>query len=324
MISIRDSVAELERCDARRANAVECYAAAIQSAAQYAVELDAEVTGPHRNHLNALAQEVSSGREDVVEQSRSTFRALLRDYRDKAAEYLNRLREELSATARALQETLSALVQSDGDQETRLRETMRQLRRIAASPGGQAVRMELTAAADGIDASFEEMRNQHRLIVSQFVVEIQMLHRRIETLETAASVDSLTRLHNRTDMEERLRLTPTGSTLLMARVTGIRLAESRYPADVAAQLAAAFTKRLRNMMPPNAVIGRWANEGFLAILTMKKSDAMALANRIGEHLSGPYSCVLNGKTLRPELRVTVGVTEGGDRLRDRVREFLPD
>jgi GGDEF domain-containing protein len=323
MISIRQSVAELESCHARRAQAVDCYRAAIQSAAQYAVDLDEEITAPHRNYLNALAEEVASGCDDVLEESRSTFRALLRDYRDKAADYLNRMREELSATARALQETLSTLAQSDDDQEAKLRDTMRRLRQIAESAGGQAVRAEVTSAANAIESGFEEMRKQHRLTVSQFVVEIQMLHGRIDTLETAAAVDNLTRLHNRADMEERVRLTPPGSCLLMAKVTGIRLAESRYPAEVTTQLLAAFTKRLRNMMPPTAIIGRWADEEFLAILTMKKNDAIGLANRIAEHLSGAYSCVLNGKTVRPTLRLTVAVAESaGDRLLDRVREFL--
>jgi len=323
MISIRESVAELERSHARRAQVVDCYAAAIQSAAQYAVDLDADITSPHRQHRSALAESVASGRDDIIEQSRATFRALLRDYRDKAAEYLNRVREELSATARALQETLSALAQSDGDQETRLRDGMRRLRTIAELPGAQTVRADIVSSTDSVESAFEEMRKQHRLTVSQFVVEIQLLHQRIDALETAAAVDNLTKLYNRAEMEERIRLTPPGSCLLMVKVTGIRLAESRFPSDVAAQLVAAFTKRLRNMMPAYAIIGRWADEDFLAILAMKKNDAMALANRIAEHLSGAYSCVLNGKTVRPTLRLTVAVLESAsDRLLDRVREFL--
>jgi GGDEF domain-containing protein len=324
MISIRESVAELERSHARRAQAVDCYTAAIRSVAQYAIDLDEEITTPHRNYLNALAEDVSSGRDEVLEQSRSTFRALLRDYRDKATAYLSRVREELAATARALQETLSTFAQTDGDYESKLRETMRRLRQIASSPGGLAVRAELTSAADAIESSFEEMRKQHRTTVSQFVVEIQMLHRRIDTLETAAAVDNLTQLNSRADMEERLPLTPPGRSVLMVNVTGIRLAESRYPAEVAGQLRAAFIKRLRNMLPSNAIIGRWADEEFLAILTMKKSEALGLANRIAEHLSGAYSCVLNGKTVRPTLRLTVGVSESaGDRMLQHIKEFLP-
>jgi GGDEF domain-containing protein len=324
MISIRNSVAELERSDARRALAVDCYAAAIQSAAQYAVDLDAGITSPHKAHLGKLADQVASGRDEAIEQSRSTFRALLRDYRDKAAEYLNRVREELAATARALQETLATLAQADGDHESRLRDTMRGLRRVTEQPAAMPVRPELESAVNAIETAFEEMRKQHRLTISQFLVEIQMLHRRIDALESAAAVDYLTKLNNRADMEERVRLTPPGCSLIMAKVTGIRLAESRYPSDVPAQLVGAFTKRLRNMMPANAVVGRWSDEEFLAILTTTKKEAMEMANRIAEQLSGAYSCVQNGKTVRPTLRLTVGVAESsGGRLLERVREFLP-
>lgn len=323
MISIRQSVAELEQCHARRLLAVDCYTAAIQSAAQYVVELDGEISAAHRSYLTALAAEVTSGGDEALRQSRSTFRALLRDYRDRAAEYINRVREELAATARALQATLSTFTQADVDHEGRLRESMKRLRSVADSAAGSPIRAEVRSAADAIEAGFEEMRKMHRLTMSQFMVEIQMLHKRIDALETAAAVDNLTRLSNRSDMEERLRLTPPGSCLLMATVSGIRLAESRYPADVTSQLVAAFTRRLRNMLPATAVIGRWGDEAFLAILTMAQGEALALANRIAEHLSGSYSCLQNGKTVRPTLRVSVGVTESaGDRVRERVREFL--
>jgi GGDEF domain-containing protein len=324
MISIRESVAELERSHARRAQAVDCYAAAIQSVAQYAIDFDEEITEPHRKYLHALAGEVSSGRDEVLEQSRSTFRALLRDYRDKATAYLSRVREELSATARALQETLATFAQADGDYESRLRETMRRLREIASSPAGHAVRADLSSAADAIESSFEEMRKQHRLTVSQLVVEIQMLHRRIDGLEAAAAVDNVARLLSRAEIEERVRKTPPGSSLLMVNVSGIRLAASRYPPDVACQLLAAFTKRIHNMLPAGAIVGRWAEEEFVAILDMKKGDALGLSTRIAEHLSGAYSCVLNGKTIRHGLRLTVGVAESAcDRVLDRVKEFLP-
>jgi GGDEF domain-containing protein len=323
MISIRESVVELERCHARRAKAVDCYAAALQNAAQYAVDLDREITAPYKNYLASLAQDVASGRDDVLDQSRSTFRALLRDFRDKAAAYLQRLREELSATARALQETLAAMVTTDGDYETNLRASMSRLRQLAASPAGQPVRVELTAAADAIESGFEEMRKQHGLTVSQFLVEIQMLHRRLDALEAAATVDKPTMLLNRAEIEERVRLTPPGGSLLMAKVSGIRLALSRYPADVSAQLLAAFTKRLRNMIPADAVTGRWAEEDFLAILKMTKNEALGLSNRVAEQLSGAYSCLHNGSQVRPALRLTVAVAEsGGDRPVERVRAFL--
>jgi GGDEF domain-containing protein len=163
--------------------------------------------------------------------------------------------------------------------------------------------------------------------VAQFQVEIRMLHKRIDALEAASSVDQLTKLFNRSEMEERIRTAEGAFCLLLARASGFRLAELHFSAEVAAELAGAFAKRLRNCLPATATIGRWAREEFIALLPVKKSDAMALAKWVSEQLSGAYSCVHGGKSVRPTLQLTVAVLDSSDstpdRLLERVAAFLP-
>jgi hypothetical protein len=56
------------------------------------------------------------------------------------------------------------------------------------------------------------------------------------------------------------------------------------------------------------------------------ADAIKVAKAVGEQLSGTYSCLLDGKVVRPDLQVRVTVvdrTEGDpERLLARVREFM--
>jgi GGDEF domain-containing protein len=164
------------------------------------------------------------------------------------------------------------------------------------------------------------------LTVSQFQVEIRMLHKRIDSLEASAALDMLTQLYNRTETEERIRSSSAESCLLLLRVAGIRLAEVHYREDVAAELAAAFSKRLRNCLPPTSVVGRWSHEEFVAILDLPKREVLTIAKWISEHLSGPYSCLLAGKTVRPSLHIDVAVVENAgnapDRRIGRVKEFF--
>src|SRR5215475_10319151 len=117
MISIRSAISDLEKSDELRVSTLECYVSGIRDVAQYAVELDDDVTGTHRKYLTTLAEDLSDPTLETLTQSRATFRGLLRDYRDKASQFLNRLREELSNTPTALQEIFNALGQSDGDHE---------------------------------------------------------------------------------------------------------------------------------------------------------------------------------------------------------------
>ncbi len=326
MVSIGVSLAELEKCHKERDAAMDCYAQAIRDMAHYTVELEPAEAEPQRKYLNALADEVSSGKAEALGETRATLRGLLRDYRDKVAHYVNRLREELDGMARAFEQILSSLSQADGEQEFRLRSALARIRNLARSPEGSAVSAVLLSATDDISQGLEQMRKQHQLTVSQLQVEMGMLHKRIDALEAAASLDQLTELYNRREMEERIRLGPGSFRLVLARVSGLRRAEIQYRPEVAAELTAAFTKRLRNSLPESAVLGRWGHEEFIAMLSISVKDATAVAKTIAEQLSGPYACLLAGKTVRPSLQLTVAVvdSEGSntDRILQRVSGFL--
>jgi GGDEF domain-containing protein len=328
MISIQSSLTELERIHEVREGLLDCYVHAIKNSASYAVEFDNELTTDHRRFLRALADDVSTGDIPAVLESRATLRNLLRDYRDKASGYLAALREELGGTARALEEILDSLSQADGDHEVRLRSTVQTLREIAESPEGRALGKVLLGAASTIEESVEQMRKQHQVTISQFQIEIRMLHKRIDSLETAASVDELTRFFNRSEMEARLRAVKPGDyCLLLIFVRGLKRAETQYGPPIAEELAAAFAKRLRNSLPPNSLVARWGSEEMIALVNMKKSEAVASGKWITEHLSGAYACLRGGKTVRPVLQLNVGVVdtvpnESAEAILERIGIFL--
>jgi GGDEF domain-containing protein len=146
-------------------------------------------------------------------------------------------------------------------------------------------------------------------------------------LESAVSIDRLTQLFSREEMEARIRGSQSAKvTILLLKAAGLRAAEARFGREVAEELAGAFTKRLRNSLPPTAVVGRWSEEGFLAILEADQKEVTALAKRIAENLGGAYSCLKGGKTVRPAMQLHVGVVDtlsgGADRVLQRVGDFL--
>jgi len=328
MISIQSSLTELERSLQIRTAVLDCYVLAIRNMAHYAVELDEELTGPHRKYLETLATAVATGTAEAVSDSGANLRGLLRDYRDKAGQYLANLRDELAGTARTLQEILDSLGQADGDHEIKLRAALGKLREVAAAPGYAALGKVISTAADSIENSLEEVRKQHQVTTSQFLVEIRMLHRRIDALESAASIDEITHFATREELAGRIRATPAGQyCLLLVGARGLRRAEVQFGKEVGDALGGAFAKRLRNSLPTSAMIARWGYEEFAAMITAKKAEAMASARWINEHLSGAYACVKSGKTVRPVLQLTVGVVDTSaqdtpERIVERIGVFL--
>jgi diguanylate cyclase (GGDEF)-like protein len=328
MISIGNAMSELERRDKLRVSAMDAYTAALRNIAQYVVETDESISGPYRRHLSALAESVATGQLEALEESRATLRGLLRDYRDKAAHFLAGLRADLDNTARTLEEIMDSLAQSEGDQETRLRTAVRQLRDLAKGPPESLMGKAILPMTGVIEDCLEQIHKQHQLTVAQFEAEIRMLHQRIDSLEVAVAIDQLTTLLNRAEMEIRVRRASPPFCILMVKVQGFRLAEARYGAAVGAECTAAFAKRLRNGMPPDAELGRWGYEEFLAILPTGQAAAMPIAKWVTQNLSGSYTCLQDGKVVRPQLQASTAVLEGGgdspERILERIKAFLGD
>ena len=192
MISIQSSLTELERSHQLRADVLDCYLLAIKNIANYAVELDEEITAPHRKYLKYLAAEVPTDQPEALLASRATLRGLLRDYRDKAA--ANTLPacatnspEPLARWRRSSTHSLNPTAITKSTCALR----WRRLREAAALPAGGAIAPLVHAAANSIEQSIEQMRKQHQLTISQFMVEIRMLHKRIDCLEAAAATDRM-------------------------------------------------------------------------------------------------------------------------------------
>jgi GGDEF domain-containing protein len=80
-------------------------------------------------------------------------------------------------------------------------------------------------------------------------------------------------------------------------------ARGRFGPAVADDLVATFGRRLRNTLPKDAVVGRWSEQDFLAVIPGAKPAEAIPAQRVADHLSTPYACMIGGKVVRIPLEV---------------------
>jgi GGDEF domain-containing protein len=324
MIDSSSALAEPELRDDSSSLALNCYVSAIRNIAHYAADLEPELTGPYRKYLEELAGGVACGACEL-EESRATLRALLRDYRDKTSQYLNILREDLNAAALALAQILESLGDTDGEQGDQLREALRTLR----EPSGDdcdSLRDTVSVAAKTVENCLAAVRKRHQLSVSQLMIEIRMLHKRIDALESAAAVDMLTHLFPRQEMEQRIREDPACVQLLMVRAGGIVTAASQFA--VAEELTGAVIRRLRNVLPAATIIARWSGHGFVAMLDLNMPEAEQIAVRMTANLGGQYACIKDGKAvhppIQPEVRLLAPADRGAEEALREAEEFLAE
>jgi GGDEF domain-containing protein len=101
-----------------------------------------------------------------------------------------------------------------------------------------------------------------------------------------------------------------GANYLILKLRGLAEARARFGPAVAEDLVATFGRRLRNTLPKDAVVGRWSEQDFLAIVPSGKSTDAAPRQRVADHLSMPYACMIAGKVVRIPLSVTAEYLAG--------------
>jgi hypothetical protein len=172
---------------------------------------------------------------------------------------------------------------------------LNKIRDVASSAAGTAGTL-LGGVADSIEQSIRQMRQHHQLATPQFMAEIRVLHKRIDSPESAACLDELKRLANRGEMNEWVRLATPGEYCLL--VLGIQWAAAGRGAirqGVGEELAAVFVKRLNNSLPPASEVARWSAEEFAAKVPLRKNDAVAMGTGLSEILPGQYVCLQGGR-----------------------------
>jgi GGDEF domain-containing protein len=331
MISIRESITDLEKIGELHNASLECYHSALQAMAQYAVEFDDTAAASYRQRVAALSGDLRATADaPQLFASRSALRDELRDYRDKAAAFLVGLREELSGKARALDLIVDAMAADDGDHEDRLRHSLARLRELSDSPVASLIRTALAAVSGQLAEGIEQIKKQNKVTIGQFRIEIRMLHSQVEALRAASSKDGLAYLNSRLEMETRISAVIEARkpfSVILLKIRNLPLIERRLGPRARVDVMAAFTERARKGMPGNAVFGRWSEEQFIGMIAVGRAEAITLARRLTQQISEPCISTEDGKPPRPAPQVDAAVIDSsaGDTyegLTNRINKYL--
>jgi GGDEF domain-containing protein len=305
---------DLDRLHDLQQVTADCYALAIRTAAQYAVEVDAKSARDFRANLEALAEQLCrADSPEPVRAVQSTLRDELRGYRDRAREQLELLRKEV-ANAAVVMELLADKVTANGeDHATRVQEDLNLLQDAARGQDLIGLRHTVDKAVAGIAQSVEEIKYANQLMAVQLHDEIRMLHRELDDRERALHTDSATGVWNRTKVEscmEDLLQRDDAFCLVLVRVRNLRRAEQQHSCTVVAKALRALVDRFRGASGATPFIGRWSDDQFVAILQdVESAEMTALSSAIARKLDGVYAVQENGQVQNVRLQVTGGVID---------------
>ena len=317
MISLRKAATELERLEDLHQTLAKCYGLAIKSSAEYAVELDPHSTEYFRQRLQSLDAQCShASAPEHYNAVQASLRGELRNYRDQAREQMARMRKDLQNAAAAMKVFAESVSSSGNDCDLQLRQEVDRLEILASSDDIEQIRRGIETATGAIVHTYGQLRRSHQLVVTQLQDEIRTLHQAMDNERSRMERDHASGAWNRQKLNDRiehlLRQNEPFCVLLVS-ARNLRRLERQYSSAVMTDALRTLVQQFGSILGGEAMIGRWNEDVFSAILDMDPSNAMALSTEINRKLSMSFPVWTSGVAQMLTIETSTGIV---DRRRD--------
>ena len=324
LLSILKTVNEMEKLEAMHRSALNSYGEVLRAAAEYPVEIEPSDAQIFRRHLQTLRKMLeSAARKEDFQIIHASFRGEVRDYRDKANEWITSMRGELKAAAEAMQ-TLSVRVAENGNgHESRLKGDLEKLKTAAMCDDLSRIRATVQHVAASISRSYEQLREANNLMIAQLRDEIQALHREMDNSRRSLFVDRSSGAWNRQKIEtrmEELLERKEGFAAIVMWVSNLKRLEASCSSTLINGGMKAMVQRATAVVGAEVMIGRWAEDQVVLLLDVDATTAVAVSNELGAKLSSRYAVQEDGIAHQITLHVAMAVVDhpaGDDQRRFR-------
>lgn len=160
--------------------------------------------------------------------------------------------------------------------------------------------------------SGEELHGILRNFREEVRLQNETRARDLEQVELLASLDPLTAVANRRDLERELTARIAGGQefcVLLFDVNGFKTINDRYGHLLGDQVLKQVAARLASQVRVRDYVCRWGGDEFLAILACDLAIAGSRSGQIAERLSGAYHIAAEGQEIRVGVTVTVGFVQ---------------
>jgi GGDEF domain-containing protein len=319
LISIRKSFNDLDRLDELEQREdlsralLDSYALAIQSSARYVVDVDPTLAVEFRNHLQVIEEQALAAESpDQIRAVQASFRGELRDYRDKAAQQLKKMRQEIENATAAMLMFADTVATNGENHEQAVLTQLRVLESTARSNSIDEIRGGVGAVVANIKSSVHQIHLGNQLIVAQLQDEITSLHQQFELERKALYTDRGSGAWNRQKIDihlDNLLRQNQPFCLLLVSVRNFKRLETQHSRTVLEAILKSLISRFASITGEDAVIGRWSEEQFVAVLDLSPTQAISLSAEATRKLSGSYAIQENGQSQRVMVQATSGIID---------------
>jgi GGDEF domain-containing protein len=313
MISLRKAANDMERLEELQHTLGKCYALALKASAEYAVELDPQSAEYFRQRLQSLEQQWSkASAPEHYTATQASLREVLRNYRDQAREQISVMRKDLHNAGAAMKVFAESVTTTGDEHEVQLRQEVSRLEAVAASDDIQLIRGGIATSAGTIIRACTQLRRSHQVVVTQLQDEIRSLHQAMDHERNRTDRDHISGAWSRQKLNERIANLLRANEpfcVLFVSAKNLRRLERQHSTAVVTEALRALVQQFDGALSGEAMIGRWSENLFGAILEMDPSVAMSLSAEINRKLSVAYPVWTSGVAQMLLIETSTGIVD---------------
>jgi len=317
MISLFKAANDMERLEQLQQALAKCYALALKACAEYAVELDPRSTEYFRQRLQSLERQWSqASASEQYTATQASLREVLRNYRDQAREQISVMRKDLQNAAATMKVFAESVTTSGDEHEAQVRQEVGRLEAVAASDDIQLIRGGIATSTGTIVRACTQLRRSHQVVVTQLQDEIRTLHQAMDQERSRTERDHVSGAWSRQKLNGRIASLLRANEpfcVLFVSAKNLRRLERQHSTAVVTDALRALVQQFDGALGGEAMIGRWSEDLFGAILEMDPSAAMSLSAEINRKLSVAYPVWTSGVAQMLTIETSTGIV---DRRRD--------
>jgi GGDEF domain-containing protein len=320
VISLKQSLDDYDQMRTVRNSAMASLLSTVEAIGNHALEVDAATVQQFRNTLSGISERLRS-EHSQSKTTKDDIDGALRDFHKGGTTYIDKIRSDLGAASDSLRTLLATFQRDDTDVEKRLGTEITHLRSLQQVGSLDVVREGLKRSTVRLGECAEELRREKDTVITQLKSEIQTLQQSLDHARRAETLDVLTHVRKKEEFIRLLRREAVRGAdigVIQIRLRNLHQLAGVYPASVIEELVSAFSKRMENVVPPDSISGRWANDVFCVLVPnpLLRSVSAALVKSCAER----YVCTQEG--VARKIEVITSITSLSRQKSDEVNDLL--
>jgi diguanylate cyclase len=290
---------------------VSAYRAALTAMGKAGAQAIPHLGAPLLKTLNLLQEKLSgsvspdemAGVEQGLEQE-------LAKWGESAAQYSNDKAKEIKEIMVAVAATAAAVGERDKRYSSQFSGLTTRLQSIAKLDDLSSIRRSVVESATELKTAVEKMAAEGEKSISQLRAEVQNYRAKLEESEKRESVDPLTGLANRREIESQVeeRISCRRAfCLAILDLNGFKQINDVHGHVAGDDLLKQFAVELRAQFRATDVVGRWGGDEFVVVIDSGLQEAQTSLDRVRKWAFGDYKISGGKDIIHVALKASIGL-----------------